>query len=616
MKKLFWVTLWFICNCFFDLSAQDVMQAYNRPSQSLNGQWRFIMDPYETGYRNHRNWVPFDVKDYGKASAKPYWTNKKPENPSDRVEYDFDTSPLINVPGDWNHQKPELLYYEGTAWYKTDFKHEQEPGQRVFLYFSSSNYETDVYLNGEKLGKHQGGFDPFMFEITQYVKANNFLIVRVDNKRKKERVPNLTTDWWNYGGLTGDIKLISVPETYIKNYHLQLDLNNPERIKGYVALDGNQLRQTIAIRIPEIGINETFKTNSAGYAEIDFSAKNIKKWYPDRPKLYRVDIIGDTDKTYDDIGFRTIKTKGTDILLNGQSIFLRGISLHAENPSKPGRVTSPEECKKLMEWAEELNCNFIRLAHYPHSEHMARLADEKGIMLWEEIPVYWGIDYENEKAYDQAVNQLKSLVHRDKNRSSVIIWSMANETPNTKARLDFLKNLKKTASEIDPNRLISAALERDETPGLKVMEITDPFASEVDLLSCNEYVGWYGSTPDECAKVTWDLSEHNKPFCVSEFGGGALYNHHGVKEQRWTEEYQKYLYEEQLKMLRKIPSLRGMTPWILVDFRSPRRNLPIIQEGWNRKGLISNQGYKKQAFYVLKQFYDEMEKKYAYTIKD
>ncbi|MEM7110730.1 MAG: glycoside hydrolase family 2 TIM barrel-domain containing protein, partial [Bacteroidota bacterium] len=274
-----------------------------------------------------------------------------------------------------------------------------------------------------------------------------------------------------------------------------------------------------------------------------------------------------------------------------------------------------EDARMQFGWAKELNCNFVRLAHYPHNENMPRIADEIGLLLWEEIPVYWGIDYENPVAYHQAVNQLKSLVHRDKNRASVIVWSMANETPETEARLEFLKKLRNTALEIDPNRMISAALERDETPGKKEMVIPDPFAEFTDLVSCNEYVGWYGTTPEECAKVTWNIN-FNKPFFISEFGGGALYNYHGDKMDRWTEEYQEYLYIEQLKMLKKIPSLRGMTPWILADFRSPRRNLPEIQDGWNRKGLISDRGFKKKAFYVLKAYYDEIEQSYQYDIKD
>ncbi|MEO1051883.1 MAG: glycoside hydrolase family 2 TIM barrel-domain containing protein [Bacteroidota bacterium] len=615
MKRHFMLCLILLPTIVFGQSPL-IQNTDGRKSTSLNGNWHYIVDPYETGYRNHRNWTPFDVKDFNKASAKPYFTNKKPENKSDRVEYDFDLSPTLSVPGDWNHQKPELLYYEGSIWYKTSFNYTPNSSNRLFLYFGAANYQADVYLNGEKVGLHRGGFDPFNFEVTGKVKDENFLVVRVDNRREKDRVPNLTTDWWNYGGIIRSVKLVETTATFIRDYHIQLDKENDRYIHGYVQLDGNNLNQTVTVSIPEAGINEKLKTDATGKVALKIDAKKIKRWYPERPKLYEVNISTSGDQITDKIGFRTIETRGNDILLNGKSIFLRGISLHEENPLKPGRTNSKAETSMLFGWAKELNCNFVRLAHYPHNENMPRLADEMGLLLWEEIPVYWGIDYENKDAYDQAVSQLQSLVHRDKNRASVIVWSVANETPVTEARFKFLKDLKEAAKSIDPDRMISAALERDERKEVRLITIPDPFASEVDMLSCNEYIGWYGSTPEMCAEVSWDVSAYNKPFFVSEFGGGALYNHHGDSLTRWTVEYQEYLYKEQLKMLRKIPSLRGMTPWILVDFRSPRRNLPIIQDGWNRKGLISERGFKKPAFHVLKAFYDEMEKQYAYKIDD
>ncbi|MEM7108740.1 MAG: sugar-binding domain-containing protein, partial [Bacteroidota bacterium] len=278
MEKVLAVTfILAICNQTY---AQDKLlhNAYHRPYTSLNGNWHYIVDPYETGYRNHRNWTPFDVKDYGKASTKPYWTNKKMESPSDRIEYDFDKASTLSVPGDWNSQRPELLYYEGTLWYKTSFDYDLASSNRLFLYFGAANYETVVYLNGEKLGLHQGGFNPFNFEITDKVKENdNFLIVRVDNKREKDRVPNLTTDWWNYGGITRDVKLIEVPKVFIQDYHIQLDKSNPKEVKGYVQVSGAV--QTVSIRIPEIGFSQSFVTDN-GKAEISFSAKRLKKWYP------------------------------------------------------------------------------------------------------------------------------------------------------------------------------------------------------------------------------------------------------------------------------------------------------------------------------------------------
>ncbi|MEL6562287.1 MAG: glycoside hydrolase family 2 TIM barrel-domain containing protein, partial [Bacteroidota bacterium] len=443
--------------------------------------------------------------------------------------------------------------------------------------------------------------------------GKNSLVVRVDNRREKGRVPTLSTDWWNYGGIIRDVKLIELPSTFIQDYSIQIDPQNENLVKGFIQLSGNQASQNVEISIPEVNISKKLKTDDKGYTEFTFPSKKLKRWYPERPKLYDVTIKIKTDQLNDQIGFRTIVAKGADILLNGKSIFLRGISMHEENPLKPGRVSLEAEAKMMFGWAKELNCNFIRLAHYPHNEHMPRLADELGLLLWEEIPVYWGINYEDPETFSQAKTQLENLINRDKNRASVIVWSVANETPVVPSRLEFLKNLKEITTSLDDSRFISAALERDEKSQSKVIKVPDPFASEVDIISVNEYIGWYTGLPDRCREVTWELPG-DKPFFISEFGGGALYNHHGDSLTRWTEEYQEYLYREQIEMLRKIPTLRGMTPWILVDFRSPRRNLPIIQDGWNRKGLISDRGFKKKAFYVLKAFYDEMEKKYSYQI--
>ena len=590
--------------------------ASQRAGTSLDGHWHYLIDPYETGYRNHRDWMPFDQKEATKASASPYYLNQKALAPGDRVEYDFDAAPTLHVPGDWNHQQSELLYYEGTVWYKTDFQYTPQAGVRPFLYFGAANYRADVYLNGQKVGIHLGGYDPFNMEISEQVQAGeNTLIVRVDNRRAADRVPTLTTDWWNYGGLTRSVRLLDLPQTFIRDYHLQLDPNRPDVLRGYVQVDQAKPGQKATLSIPELAISQTVTLDQQGYANLEIKAKNLVRWYPERPKLYALSLATEADTLRDQVGFRTITTEGTDILLNGKKLFLRGISLHEEVPQRQGRAWSREDARMLLGWAQELNCNMVRLAHYPHNEHMARLADEMGLLLWEEIPVYWGIDYENADTYAQAENQLRTLISRDKNRASVIIWSVANETPREDPqRLAFLKKMRDCARGLDPDRLISAALDRTEDKEKAYVSITDPFAEVADLISCNEYIGWYGSTPSRCTETTWDLSGHDKPFFISEFGGGALYNYHGPREQRWTEEYQAWLYQETLTMLDQIPSLRGMTPWILVDFRSPRRNLSGIQDGWNRKGLLSDQGHKKQAWYILQAYYAQKAEEYRYEI--
>lgn len=579
-----------------------LINAYNRPSQSLNGQWNYIVDPYENGYYNYR-YEPYDQQE--KPSKSAFFMNGKQADKTELLEYDFDKSPTMNIPGDWNTQDEKLFYYEGTVWFKKSFDYAKKEGtNRVFLYFGAVNYRADVYLNGKKLGTHIGGFTPFNYEVTGLVKEkDNFVVVKVDNKRCKECVPTLNTDWWNYGGITRDVQLVEVPQTFVREYELQLNPKNSGQITGFVKLDGNTANKVI-VKIPELKISKEFTANANGIAHISLDVKKLRYWSPADPYLYNVSLSSGADTINDKIGFRTIATKGHDILLNGKSIFLRGICIHEESVAGQNRAHSPEDVKQLLTMAKELGCNYVRLAHYPHNEHMVRLAEEMGLLVWEEIPVYWTIDWKNEATYKNAENQLTEMITRDRNRASVIIWSMANETPSTDARNAFLGRLAKKARTLDPTRLISAALEQSSPDGNPLVKtIDDPFADVVDVLSFNQYIGWYDGLPEKCSQVTWNITQ-DKPIIISEFGADAKAGYHADNLTRFSEEYQEYLYDETLKMLSKIKQLRGISPWILKDFRSPRRQLPGLQDGWNRKGLYSETGEKKKGFYILKRFYE------------
>ncbi len=604
MKAIIFLGILFLSATQVALAQEKLLtNVYNRNTTSLDGYWTYIVDPYENGFYNYR-YEPFENQENPGKGA--FFTNAKRESKSDLVEYDFDNVDSLNVPGDWNTQKERLYYYEGTVWYKKSFDYDTSKAtNRVFVYFEAANYQTDVYLNGKKLGTHVGGFTPFNFEITHLLKEkDNFLIVKVDNKRKKEAVPTLNTDWWNYGGITRNVQLIETPETFIEDYFIQLDPENNTHILGDITLNGtNTQQQEVHIDIPQLGIKKTLYTDENGTLSVDLTSNNIRYWSIEDPFLYDVTLTTQDDTITDQIGFRTIKTKGADILLNDQPIFLKGISIHEESPINDGRGHSKEDAEQLLTWAQTLGCNYVRLAHYPHNEHMVRLADKMGILVWEENPVYWTISWENEATYRNAKQQLLEVMDRDKNRASVIIWSMANETPTSEARNVFLKKLATFTKQKDPTRLISAALEQSNFQGDPLVRtISDPFAEVVDILSFNQYIGWYDGGIEKCSTIQWNIT-YDKPVIISEFGAGAKYGLHGEKDDRWTEEYQEYLYQETLKMVDQIAQLRGISPWILVDFRSPRRVLPDIQDGWNRKGLISEDGKKKKAFFVLQNYY-------------
>src|SRR5438128_7158813 len=264
MKSIFLlISLLTIIPCVRAQQIDLIANTEGRKTISLDGQWQTIIDPYEAGYYDYRY----------QPSASGYFKDAKPKTKSDLIEYDFDTSESLNVPGDWNTQRERLLFYEGTMWYKKSFDYQRKEDTRLFVYFGAANYIADVYLNGEKLGRHEGGFTPFNFEITNLVRdAGNFLIVKVDNKRRRDAVPTLITDWWNYGGLTRQVKLVETPSTFVQDYFVQLQKGSRDRIAGWGNFNGDKLAQKIAIRIPEARISKSFATEASGFARIDFDA--------------------------------------------------------------------------------------------------------------------------------------------------------------------------------------------------------------------------------------------------------------------------------------------------------------------------------------------------------
>ncbi len=598
-----------------------IQNIFARQEVSLDGRWNYIVDPYENGYYDYRH-QPYDQSASGTGG---FFDDKKPADRNELVEYNFDLSPTLKVPGDWNSQEDKLLYYEGTVWYRRIFSASPKQGRRYFLYFGAVNYEAHVYLNGKKLGMHKGGFTPFEFEVTGKLKdGDNTIVVKADNTRKKDEIPTVNTDWWNYGGITRDVMLASAPATFISDYKVQLAKDEPGRIEGFVQLDGEGANggvgsgernssgvggQEVMISIPEAGVHQTVRTDGSGRADVSIPVKKLNYWSPENPHLYAVTLKAGADAINDKIGFRTIQVKGQDILLNGKSVFLRGISIHDENPLIPGRNRGEGDLRMLLNWAKELGCNYIRLAHYPHNETMIRLADEMGLMVWAEVPVYWTISWENADTYANAQKQLTDLITRDKNRAAVIIWSIGNETPISEPRLSFMGRLATQAHTLDNSRLISAALEVHRKGNEAFVD--DPLGEKLDLVSFNEYAGWYwGDRLTDLPNYHFTI-KYDRPVIITEFGGDALAGFHADAGTKFSEEYQEELYRYQLQMLKGIGALRGMTPWILTDFRSPRRQHPVYQNFWNRKGLISETGQKKKAFFVLKDFYEEIGKKYA-----
>lgn len=571
----------------------------SRTRRSLDGEWRYILDPFDVAGRKPR-------------ARRNFWEDRLETAQTGLIEYEWASSPKMQLPGAWNTAEKELSYYEGPVYFHRTLQATDHEGVRQFLYFEAVNYAATIWLDGKELVRHEGGFTPFQVEITGRLgqaAGDHTLVIRADSRHTSESLPALDFDWKNQGGVTRSVWIIAVPQTQIRDSFVRLEGN---RLRADVWLDGPQAAgQKVRLALPELGFARTVESDAGGWARFDAPApRGLQRWSPQQPKLYALEVTAAADRVSDSVGLRTLATRGRELLLNGAPIFLKGIALHEEAFGAAGaRVTQASETRALLEAAKALGCNFVRLAHYPHAELAARIADELGLLVWAEIPVYWEeVAFENPHTLDLAKAMLGELISRDRNRACVAFWSVANETPISPARNRFLEALIAHARALDPTRLLTAALNKNVDvggvrDGESLISVEDPLAQSLDVVAINQYEGWYGQrSPGQITAVKF-VSRFERPLLFSEFGADALHGHHGPREARWTEEHQAWLYEETLRVVAATPGCVGLSPWVLKDFQSPRRWHGRFQGLWNRKGLLSPEGERKLAWGVLQRFY-------------
>jgi len=639
----------------FPKPAPLLNNVYARNVQSLNGPWEIIVDEAR--------------KSWSYVSKGHYFTEKNIAEYGTRlIENSFDKRRQLQVPGDWNTQDSTLYRYRGRVVYHKNVPIQKREDERYYLHFGGANYISDLFVNGKLVGQHKGGYTAFNFDVTDFVSdGDNTLIVRVDAHRDDSTIPTMrTSDFWKYGGITRDVHLVSLPSTFVEQYHVYLSDREKGEVTAWVQLQGNNSGKKVTLSIPEINHTQVAKTDSKGRAEFRFQA-NLNLWSPKNPKLYEVHLSGGGSQLTDRIGFRSIEAVGKKIHLNGQPIKMRGISMHEESPLHNGMAKDRQDAEVQLGLIKELGGNFVRLAHYPHNEYTLKVADELGLMVWSEIPVVSLIDWKNTDTLEVALTQVTDNINRDLNRASIVMWSVSNETfPKSDVRLNFLRQLVERARSLDDsNRLITSALignpeefyevgrrlaqkllqrsdltpkqqyilqqALEETQGLAekvdgkpiTVMISDPLGDLVDIVGYNEYFGWYNSVffsrllgveeqviRRAIFQVMPDMRFANafgKPMIISEFGAGAKKGNYSKEALLWSEEYQAKVYRAQLEMLSKSEFVQGMSPWVLKDFRSHLREFNGIHDNYNRKGLISEVGEKKQAFFVLKEFYQQLD---------
>ncbi|MFV0335099.1 MAG: glycoside hydrolase family 2 protein [Tropicimonas sp.] len=550
------------------LGAEGMIAMAGRAGESLNGDWDFVLDPFQEGLR--QGWPAYDT------APITDW-----EIPRD---YDGGDWQQMTVPGCWNLARPEWFHYEGAAWYARSFDATPLPGEHVFLRIGAAGGQARVFLNGHFLGLHKGGSTPFFTELTEALRPGvNRLMIEVDNSRRRDAVPMHHVDWFNYGGLFREVTLHRLPACFIRDFRIAL------------AADGSGV--DISLRLSE-PVEATCRVGIDGLGEVDIAVRKgagrlhwpcaPECWSPEAPRLYDVTASCGEDRITDRVGFRTIARRGHEILLNGAPISLRGACVH-EDDREAGRCTSEADIRRRFEHLRALGANAARLAHYPHHELAARIADEMGILLWQEIPVYWAIDFKNPATLADARNQLREMIARDHNRASVILWGVGNENEDSDARLAFMRDLAETARHDDPTRLITAAclISRER------FRIEDRLAEHLDVIGLNEYFGWYEPGFDGLEKLLSNPAP-DRPLVISETGADALAGLHGDPSELFTEERQADVIASQLRLAAGAGYISGVFLWLLYDFRSERRQT-ARQRGWNRKGLIAEDKQTRKA---------------------
>ena len=558
------------------LTAEESVFMGGRDVVSLNGDWCFAIDPMREGLR--QRWFEHD------AQPIDDWSVPR--------DYDDGSWQKAPVPGCWTTERDEWLRYEGAAWYSRSFEAAvPTDGDRLILRIGAANAQTRVFLNGAFCGLHLGGSTPFFCDITPYIQpGENLVMIEVDSTRRADAVPMHHTDWFNHGGLYRDVELVKVPAVHTSHLFVRLTDDG-------VAVDltlSSDVDGTAEVDIAGLAKGKIEVRAGAGTTILDCAPE---LWSPDSLRLYDVTVTYGSDRVTDRVGFRRIERRGRELLLNGRTLQLRGIGMHEEDLDL-GKCSDEIEIRRRFAHLKDLGANVARAAHYPHHELVARVADELGILLWEEIPVYWAVAFDNPPTFENARNQLVELIRRDANRASVILWGVGNENADTDTRLDFMRGLVEAARAEDPSRLVTAAcLINRET-----FRIEDRLADYLDVIGLNQYFGWY-EPGFEGLKRLLQNSDPDRPVVISETGADAVAGMHGPDTQLFTEEYQAKVLTRQVEIAARADYVVGTFIWLLYDFRTDRRQTKH-QRGWNLKGVVAaDKTTRKLGFVALARAY-------------
>jgi beta-glucuronidase len=536
-----------------------------REIQVLSDNWKFQLDVRDIGEKEQ--WFAKDLSEWGN----------------------------VTVPQAWNCYEDAMFQYEGIGWYTTSINPDNSIAKKkTEIVFGRVMYYSKVWLNGEFIGENIGGYLPFSFDITKYLKRGqeNKLVVRVDNRPRIEWLPAAEQiEWIQYGGILEAVKLVSTSQTYIDDLiistvpdkggasiHCMINIANETTIETEMDLN---IGISLHSHITNKSVKVKCKPNENTKVNVDFTLEQAELWSPDTPVLYTATASltkGDSkiDDLTDRFGIRQIKVEGTSILLNDKPIIIKGTHRYDAydrlGPNPPEKFLREE-----LALMKSVGINTIRV-HYPASPELLNLYDEYGFMMMEEIPLNWwgqknhkelqsigGRAEQSLDILDQAKSTLTEMISRDKNHPCIIIWSMANEcVTDNEVGTKVMRELLKLTKSLDPTRLATFVSAGNPTKDLGF--------DEADIVCFNKYVSCdHINQIDSVAYIPLakDLAFYrsyfgNKPIVMTEFGRQGIKNIHG--DVSYSEEYQAAYIESMWKALRENPTISGGILWTWADY--------------------------------------------------
>lgn len=599
-----------------DQSAQDqtggdvveltCLQGDSPSTQSLDGPWHFSLDPEMSGEAS--GWS---------SALQPSW-------------------PQRMVPDCFNTEKEDNFFYEGRAWYQRTFEWSGAQEGRVWLVFGAVGLRGTVWLNGQLLGEHKFGHTAFEFDVTDQLKeGTNLVSVAVDNTILEKAVPDKEWNgWWNYAGIHRSVRLETRPELFVKSLWMDTKLTTGGTWEAsFVAQvsgsnSGEKLRLTFQLQPLGEGCEpfwaapgDVAESNGATSFEASASFSDVSPWTPDSPALYQLVATLERDgatvhRQAIRTGFRHIRTEGSQLLLNGQPLFLKGANRHEMHPQYGFAL--PDELQRAdLEDIKALGSNTVRLSHYPQSQVVYDICDELGLIVYTEIPA-WHTDVAVlsdpvvEKEWIEP--QLAEMVAQYRHHPSVMIWGIANEFASDKPEgRVFVENAVNFLRELDDTRLITFASDRHV---FLPHALPDICLDLVDIICINEYYGWYYGSMQSLAGVLDALHgfHPDKPIVVSEFGSETIPgltnpapDDGGMDD--FSEDFQlKFLgtHLDQILDPSRSAFMAGALIWVYADFRDPHRiddGRPEEYNYINMKGLVTMERERKRSWELIYDYF-------------